>query len=216
MNQCHDTMKRSIRPPAVLVLALLCGNCGTPGDAAPHAADHAEHAGHASMADTAAGKHSCTVPITAGDSLKFLSKQLAVTGEVETPLMLTVDSLKKMNVATITDFTVVCQSGANMKQDSTAKGVLLRDILEKARIKQSGHKDRNFYIVARATDGYKATFSWAELFNNPTGDNVYVLIEENGRPIVRQGDMILICRNDIKTGPRHVYWLNSIEVHRVE
>lgn len=216
MNQRHDTMKRSIHLPAVLVLVLLGGNCGTPGDAAPHSAAHAEHAGHATMGDTATGKHICTVPITAEDSLKFLSKQLAVTGAVETPLMLTVDSLKKMNVATITDFTVVCQSGANMKQDSTAKGVLLRDILEKAKIKQSGHKDRNFYIVARATDGYKATFSWAEIFNNPTGDNVYVLIEENGRPIVRQGDMILICRNDIKTGPRHVYWLSSIEVHRVE
>ena len=209
-------MKHTIPTLAVLALALTGANCGTPGEAAPGTTGAAMHADHAVLADTAAGKHSCTVPITAEDSLKFLSKQLAVTGAVETPLMLTVDSLKKMNVATITNFTVVCQSGANMKQDSTAKGVLLRDILEKAKIKQNGHKDRNFYIVARATDGYKATFSWAELFNNPTGDNVYVLIEENGRPIVRQGDMILICRNDIKTGPRHVYWLSSIEVHRVE
>ncbi|HMW98343.1 MAG TPA: molybdopterin-dependent oxidoreductase [Flavobacteriales bacterium] len=165
--------------------------------------------------DTAKG-HVCTTPVSAEDSAKYTSKLLAVSGDVEFPLTLTVDSLKRMNVATIEDFTVVCQSGANMKQDSTAKGVLLRDILEKARIKQSGHKDRNFYIVARATDGYKATFSWAELFNNPTGDNVYVLFEENGRPIVAQGDMILICRNDIKTGPRHVYWLNAIEVHRVD
>ncbi|MCO5274974.1 MAG: molybdopterin-dependent oxidoreductase [Flavobacteriales bacterium] len=209
-------MRHTTPTLAVLALALTGVNCAPPGEAAPRTAGAVMHADHAALADTGAGKHNCTVPITAEDSLKFLSKQLAVTGAVETPLVLTVDSLKKMNVATITDFTVVCQSGANMKQDSTAKGVLLRDILEKAKIKQSGHKDRNFYIVARATDGYKATFSWAELFNNPTGDNVYVLIEENGRPIVRQGDMILICRNDIKTGPRHVYWLNSIEVHRVE
>lgn len=209
-------MKHTIPTLAVLALALTGANCGTPGVAPPSTTGTTMHADHASMADTAAGTHSCTAPITAEDSLKFLSKQLAVTGEVETPLVLTVDSLKKMNVATITDFTVVCQSGANMKQDSTARGVLLRDILEKAKIKQSGHKDRNFYIVARATDGYKATFSWAEIFNNPTGDNVYVLIEENGRPIVRQGDMILICRNDIKTGPRHVYWLSSIDVNRVE
>lgn len=170
--------------------------------------------GGASPAATAVPAHDHTA--THADSSGHPSKQLTVTGAVETPLSLTVDSLKHMNVATITDFAVVCQSGATMKQDSTAKGVLLRDILEKAKIKQSGHKDRNFYIVARATDGYKATFSWAELFNNPTGDNVYVLFEENGLPIVEKGDMILICRNDIKTGPRHVYWLNTIEVNRVD
>ncbi|MBW7936520.1 MAG: hypothetical protein H3C71_05110, partial [Flavobacteriales bacterium] len=113
-------------------------------------------------------------------------------------------------------FVVVCQSGANMKEDKICKGVLLRDILEKAKIKQTNHKDRNFYIVARATDNYKATFSWAEIFNNPTGDNIYILFEENGQPIQKQGDMILICKNDIKTGPRHVYWLSSIEVNRVD
>ncbi|MBS1949099.1 MAG: molybdopterin-dependent oxidoreductase [Bacteroidetes bacterium] len=161
------------------------------------------------------GKEAGMVPIPAGDSIKYISKQVTVTGEVEFPLTLTVDSLKKMNVATIENFQVVCQSGANMKNDKTCKGVLLKEILEKAKIKQDNHKDRNFYIVARATDNYKATFSWAEIFNNPTGQNVYVLFEENGIPIQLQGAMILISRNDIKTGPRHVIWLKSIEVNKV-
>ncbi len=157
----------------------------------------------------------CMKPISAADSAKFLSKQLEVKGEVETPLILTVDSLKAMNVVKIDSFKVVCQSGGVMKASESCKGVLLKDILEKAKIKQTGHKDRNFYIVARATDDYKATFSWAEIFNNPTGLNTYVIFEENGQPIKHQGDMILICTNDIKTGPRHVFWLKSIEVNRV-
>lgn len=158
----------------------------------------------------------CMMPISAEDSAKYLSKQIVIKGEVENELTLTVDSLKKMKVATIENFVVVCQSGANMKENKSCKGVLLRDILEKAKIKQLNHKDRNFYIVARSTDNYKATFSWAEIFNNPTGDNVYVLFEENGQPIKAQGDMILICKNDIKTGPRHTYWLSSIEVNKVK
>lgn len=162
------------------------------------------------------GAHVCAAPVSAEDSAKFISKQVSITGEVETPLRLTVDSLKKMNVATIENFKVVCQSGTTAKDDKTCKGVLLKDILEKAGIKQANHKDRNFYIVARASDNYKATFSWAEIFNNPTGENTYVLFEENDMPIKEQGDMILICKNDIKTGPRHVYWLKSIEVNRVE
>ena len=169
-----------------------------------------------SSKETKRNKDSCMMPISAEDSAKYISKQLEITGDVEHPLTLTVDSLKKMNVATIENFIVVCQSGSNMKENKTCKGVLLKDILEKAKIKQQNHKDRNFYIVARATDDYKATFSWAEIFNNPTGENVYVLFEENGHPITAQGTMILICKNDIKTGPRHVYWLKSIEVHRVD
>src|SRR5690554_1344622 len=149
------------------------------------------------------------------DGAGHISKQVKISGDIEFPLDLTVDSLKAMDVVTIEDFKIVCQTGADMKNFSTCKGVLLKDILEKAKIKQSSHKDRNFYIVARASDDYKATFSWAEIFNNPTGENVYVLFEENGEPIKTQGDMVLICKNDIKTRPRHVYWLESIEVKRV-
>lgn len=166
--------------------------------------------------DNQTNKDACMMPIPAGDSAKYISKQVEVKGDVEYPLTLTVDSLKKMKVVTIENFKVVCQSGANMKENISCKGVLLKDILEKAKIKQQNHKDRNFYIVARATDDYKATFSWAEIFNNPTGENVYILFEENGQPIKAQGEMILICKNDIKTGPRHVYWLKSIEINRVD
>lgn len=158
----------------------------------------------------------CMIPVTAEDSAKYISKQITVSGDVENPLTLTVDSLKNMNVVTIENFTVVCESGANMKENRSCKGVLLKDILGKAKIIQLNHKDRNFYIVARATDNYKASFSWAEIFNNPTGDNVYVIFEENDQAIKAQGEMILICKNDIKTGPRHVYWLNSIEVNRID
>lgn len=153
--------------------------------------------------------------LTPADSLKLVNHEIEVKGEVEFPLKLSVDSLRKMKVATISNFKIIGRNGAVKKDDKISKGVLLRDILEKAKIKQNGHKDRNFYIVARASDDYKATFSWAEIFNNPTGENTYVLFEENGKP-VKNGEMILICKNDIKTGPRHVYWLKSIEVYKVK
>lgn len=157
-------------------------------------------------------KHSV---LSAADSLKMVNHKIEVKGDVEFPLQLTVDSLKKMKAVSIDDFKVVCQSGEVKKVDKVCKGVLLKDILEKAKIRQNGHKDRNFYIVARASDDYKATFSWAEIFNNPTGENTLILFEENGKP-VKNGEMIAICKNDIKTGPRHVYWLKSIEVYKVK
>ena len=153
--------------------------------------------------------------LTPSDSLKLVNHQIEVKGDVEFPLELSVDSLRKMNIATISNFKITGQNGAVKKEDKISKDILLKEILEKAKIRQNGHKDRNFYIVARASDDYKATFSWAEIFNNPTGENTYVLFEENGKPI-KNGEMILICKNDIKTGPRHVYWLKSIEVYKVK
>ena len=146
------------------------------------------------------------------DDLKYVSKEIKVTGDVVTPLTLTVDSLKKMKVVELNDFKIVCQTGLTKDSVESTKGVLLTDILEK----QQEHKDRNFYIVARASDDYKATFSWAELFNNPTGEKVFVLFEQNGKPLKEKGEMILVSMTDTKTGPRHVKWLKSIEVTRVK
>ena len=150
------------------------------------------------------------------DDLKYVSKEIKVTGDVLTPLTLTVDSLKKMKVVELKDFKIVCQKGLTKDSVESTKGVLLTDILEKAKIAQQEHKDRNFYIVARASDDYNATFSWAELFNNPTGEKVFVLFEQNGKLLKEKGEMILVSMTDAKTGPRHVKWLKSIEVTSVK
>lgn len=153
--------------------------------------------------------------LSAADSLKLVNHEIEVKGDVEFPLQLSVDSLKNMKVITIDNLKISGKNGEVKREIKFCKGVLLKDILEKAKIKQNDHKDRNFYIVARASDDYKATFSWAELFNNPTGENTFVLFEENGKP-VKNGEIILICKNDIRTGPRHVYWLKTIEVYKVK
>lgn len=153
--------------------------------------------------------------LTAEDSLKLVNHYIEVKGDVEFPLRLTVDSLKKMKVIAIDNLKITGKNGEVKREVKACKGVLLKDILEKAKIKQADHKDRNFYIVERASDDYRATFSWAEVFNNPTGDNAFILFEENGKPI-KNGEMIAICKNDIRTGPRHIYWLKSIEVYKVD
>ena len=157
----------------------------------------------------------CKMPLTPEDSAAYYNDILEIKGNVEFPLKLTIDSLKKMNVLALDSFKVVCQTGTTTSESVSFRGVLLKELLEKAKIIQNGHKDRNFYFVATATDGYKATFSWGEIFNNPTGENTYVIFEENNAPI-RKGAFVLNTVNDIKTGPRHVYWLKSIDVRRVE
>lgn len=146
----------------------------------------------------------------------LVSDFVKVNGDVEHPLTLTVDSLKTMSVQHIDNYITVCQTGSTDSVNKTFDGVLLKDILEKAALKQMNHKDRAFYFVANATDNYKAVFSWGEIFNNITGNNVYVVFKENGESIKEKGKMKLICTNDLKTGPRHVYWLNEIQVIKIK
>lgn len=163
----------------------------------------------------AKGQHKAEASTLSGNNASLVSKEIKVMGDVENTLTLTVDSLKNMPVVSLQNLPIVCMKGTVNEMVAT-KGVLLKDILLKAKIAQANHKDRNFYIVARATDDYKATFSWAEIFNNPAGDQVYVLFEENGKPLTEKGEMILVSMTDTKTGPRHVTWLKSIEVNRVK
>ncbi|MCC7332407.1 MAG: molybdopterin-dependent oxidoreductase [Flavobacteriales bacterium] len=206
-------MKNKIKILAVsLALTAILFSCESNTENKP-TTENKETAGHSHGEEKKEGSV-CGIPLTPEDSTAYFNPTLEIKGEVENKLKLTVDSLKQMNVLTVDSFTVVCQSGATTSESVQFKGVLLKELLEKAKIIQHGHKDRNFYIVAQATDGYKATFSWAEIFNNPTGENTYVIFEENNAPI-RKGAYVLNTTNDIKTGPRHVYWLKSIEVFRV-
>lgn len=59
-----------------------------------------------------ANKHS----FTGEDVIKFYSKTLAITGDVEFPLNFTVYSLKKMNVVALYSLNMVCQSCAKVNQ----------------------------------------------------------------------------------------------------
>lgn len=186
---------------------------GSPSSINREGASQPPSTSEASKSNSRTGASSVAEP---GNSAQYISKQVVVKGAVEQSLTLTVADLKTMPVATLEDIKVVCKNGTIAKTDRTCKGVLLKDILQKAKIQQAQHKNRSFYIIARATDNYKAIFSGEEIFNSATGDNVYILFEENKQPITSEGEMVLISTSDRVTGPRHVRWLSSIEVNTAE
>ena len=71
-------------------------------------------------------------------------------------------------------------------------------------------------IIAGASDGYKVVFSWNEIFNSPIGDGVIVFFEKDGFPLADdEGRIALVSTKDLRTGPRHVKWLQSIEVRKI-
>ena len=78
------------------------------------------------------------------------------------------------------------------------------------------HDLRRSIVVATASDGYKAVFSWAELYLSPIGDGVLVYYEQDGKALDDgEGRIALVSLKDTRPGPRHVKWLQSVEVQRV-
>ena len=151
------------------------------------------------------------------DASKYVTTQLRISGAVENPLQLSVDDLRKFPPQKINEIPMVCQSGANLGNKENLKGVLLKDILEKAAVVSKEHNDvKKMVLIATASDGYKVVFSWTEVFNSSIGDGVIVFFEKDGLPLTDdEGRIAMISTKDTRTGPRHVKWLQSVEVRKI-
>ena len=148
---------------------------------------------------------------------KLVSETLTISGLVENKLTLTVADLRRLPTGHVGELPVICQSGANRGKLENLKGVLLRDILEKAVVVSKSHNDvKKMAIISTATDDYKVVFSWSEIFNSPLGDGVMVFFEKDGLPLGdEEGRIAMVSVKDIRTGPRHVKWLKGIEVRKI-
>jgi DMSO/TMAO reductase YedYZ molybdopterin-dependent catalytic subunit len=148
--------------------------------------------------------------LVSGDSLaqkekSLVTMRLEVTGEVSRNLSLSVEDLRAF---------------AQRKGQAAAggyRGVRLIDLIEEADMKRDArHALRRTYVVAIASDGYQAVFSWGELFNTAIGRDVLVAFERGGSPLQDgEGKIALVSLADEKIGPRHVKWLSRIDVRRV-
>lgn len=70
------------------------------------------------------------------------SSQIELTGLVDRPTTLTVDSLRAMPVQTGGPVDIVSSSGQVRKTIRSFRGVLLRDLLDKARIQLPNQKEK--------------------------------------------------------------------------
>jgi hypothetical protein len=74
-------------------------------------------------------------------------------------------------------------------------------------------EQRGWVFDAVATDGYRAVFSWGELFNTDAGQQVLVIVAQDGRPLdAREGPLALRALADRRPGPRHVRNLCAVIV----
>lgn len=149
------------------------------------------------------------------DPARYVTTMVAIGGNVERKLTLTVDDLKRLPVQQIVERRNVSgTSGAATESTRRLTGVLLRDVLDAAGLIERQRSDlRHSYIVALASDGYSVVFSWGELYNAAVGDGALVVYEQEGAPLSdSEGKIALVSVNDKRPGPRHVKWLTRIDV----
>jgi DMSO/TMAO reductase YedYZ molybdopterin-dependent catalytic subunit len=150
------------------------------------------------------------LPATAKQS----EPSLEVKGLVERPLSASVADLRAMPQHTLVDR----RPKDGKPTESKVAGVLLRDVLDKAKLIERKPRDlRKTLVIARARDHYLALFTWVELYLFTTGEGVLVALERDGAPLApSEGPLALVSLRDERPGPRHVKWLESIEARIVE
>ena len=147
-----------------------------------------------------------------------VTSSFTISGEVFSPLTVSVMDLKKWKEVAIGDLVITNHSGEKKSEAKGLKGILLKDILQTVEIKSENPKVLSeYYFVFTASDGYKVVYSWNELFNTSVGESVYLVTEKNGKSIIEMDDSILVVSTkDFKTGRRNVKGLSSIAVMRVK
>ena len=142
---------------------------------------------------------------------------LTVLGAGAATLALDASDLARLPVTSLTQRQQVSAgASAASKRSTIYTGVLLRDIVARAGFGTTGDRGtRVGFVEAVATDGYRATFSWGELFNSSLGEQTLVIVAQDGRPLdAVEGPLALRSLADIRPGPRHVRNLCALLVRR--
>jgi hypothetical protein len=142
--------------------------------------------------------------------------EFIVSGKVLHETRFTIADLAKFESHKINDVTITNHLGVKKGMATGLTGVLVKDILEKISFDEPNPKNLSeFFLTFIAIDGYKAVFSWNEIFNTETGNHLFIIIEKQGQKISNMEERILLMSTaDFKTGRRHIKSLNKIVVGR--
>lgn len=138
---------------------------------------------------------------------------LEIGGAVHQPLAFTRAQLLAWPRKDYAENRTVVQDGREVTLTIRYQGVPLRDVLDQAGLKPDRREVRKAIVLLTAKDGYQASFSWGELYNSGLGDGVVVVLHQgNDELLDTDGLPALRSLQDTRSGPRHVRWLNRVDV----
>lgn len=141
---------------------------------------------------------------------------LRVDGAVQTPLALTREQLEALPWRDYAERREVQQDGRTVQLGVRYQGYPLRDLIDRAGLSPDRHALRRAVVLLTARDGYRVGFSWGEIYNSALGEGVILVRSQDGRDLISaDGLPALRSLQDTRSGPRHVRWLERIEVRVV-
>lgn len=146
------------------------------------------------------------------------TEQFTITGKIKAELKFTLADINSYPIVAIKNVTLTNHLGEVKGNIQNIKGIALKPLLEKIEFLTEKPKELSeFYLTFVASDGYKVVYSWNEIFNSETGNNLFIITEKDGKKLQDFDDRILtITTTDFKTGRRYVKALDKIIVGRVE
>ena len=146
------------------------------------------------------------------------TENFTIEGKVKKQMTVLLADLSSYNSYTIDSIVIKNHLGERKSTLKKIKAVLLKDILDKAEIDSETPKVLSeYFFVCIASDNYKVVFSWNEIFNNGSGQSIYIITEQDGKPALALDNRIaLISPKDQMTGRRYVKGLQKIIIERVK
>jgi DMSO/TMAO reductase YedYZ molybdopterin-dependent catalytic subunit len=148
-----------------------------------------------------------------------LGASISVSGEVRQPITLSVDELRAMPPFTIKNVTLLDEKKKPTDPErllmvASYRGVLLRDLLERAGMKHVRKFEPGVFIRVIGARGKEVVYSFGEIFYSSIGRSVLLGYERDGKADDEGGGVELITSTDVRSG-RRIGDVREIVVERV-
>ena len=158
-----------------------------------------------------------TLDETAHAQAVALPATLTLNGHLPHPRTLGLHALRALPRREMGPTQVNCFTGRPVASVRSLAGTRLVDVLDASGFStQPRWELKRCMVMGVGLDGYRAMFSWNELYNSALGEGVLVLYERDGLPLDgRLGPLSLISAHDRQLGPRHLLNLRGVHVQMI-
>ena len=141
-----------------------------------------------------------------------------ISGKVKQEKVYTLADLELYPQKSIGPQVVYNQRGEVKDTIKNIKGVSLKSLFDQIEFVYDKPKELNeFYFIFQGSDGYRVVFSWNEIFNTETGNNLYIITESEGKKLKDIDDRIkFLSAADFKVGRRNIHALAKIIVKQLD
>jgi hypothetical protein len=154
---------------------------------------------------------------TLAQTKQLASDQLIIGGKVKQERKFSLDDISKYPSIQLNDVNTSCSPRKTEKAKSV-KAVLLKNLLDSVKFSYDNSRSLGqFYFLFISSDDYRTVFSFNEIYNTETGNQLWIVTEIDGIPLKDMENRILmLSAADIKGGSRNMKGLSRIEVRSAE